>query len=182
MLFRSLAVLSWWLVRLAPKADTSDTPRAVRHDPDYQLERFQIQRYRADGAPGLRLQGERLRHYPDTDEHEVDTVHLWLADEAGRQTEATARSALVSGDGNQVTLRGDVVVDSRAEGQQPVRLEGQQLLVLVKERQLRTDQPVRVQQGQSQFTAAAMVYDEPTRHLDLKGQVRATLTPIRGAR
>lgn len=173
----ALAVLSWWLVRSAPRPTPPAAPGVVRHVADYQLERFQLQRYDADGRPTVRLEGEKLRHFPDTDEHEIDAVRLWLTGSDGRQTEATARQAVVDGDGQRVRLAGDVQVRSQAGDEPPLWFEGQQLLVLVPERQLRTEQPVRVRQGHSEFTAAALVFDEPRRTLQLQGRLRATLTP-----
>ena len=178
----ALAVLSWWLVRIAPRTEPGVAPAGVRHEPDYQLERFQVLRYDAAGQPMLRLEGEKLRHFPDTDEHEIDTVRLWLTGVGGRETQASARQALVSGDGSRVRLEGDVQVQSLAEGETPVQFDGQQLLVLVPERQLSTDQPVRVRQGHSEFTAAALHFDEPRRLLELKGRLHATMQPEKGAR
>jgi lipopolysaccharide export system protein LptC len=177
-----LAVLSWWLVRTAPRPDTTPAPSPARHLADYQLQRFQLQRYDAEGRPTVRLEGEQLRHYPDADQHEIDAVRLWLTGTDGRQTEATARQAVVDGDGNRVRLQGDVQVRSQSGTEPPLMFEGQQLLVLVPERQLRTDQPVRVRHGHSEFTAAALVFDEPRRTLELTGRLHATLTPDKALR
>jgi len=178
----ALAVLSWWLVRSSPRPAAAGAPAAVRHEADYQLERFHLQRYDAEGRPTVRLEGDKLRHYPDSDQHEIDAVRLWLTGTDGRQTEATARQAVVDGDGNRVRLAGDVQVRSQAGSEPPLWFEGQQLLVLVPERQLRTEQPVRVRQGHSEFTAAALVFDEPQRTLQLQGKLRATLTPDKAPR
>jgi lipopolysaccharide export system protein LptC len=72
----------------------------VRHVPDYQVEHFTLERYDAQGRPTTRIEGEHSRHYPDTDEIEIDTVHVLFYHPDGRVTRATAREALASGDGS----------------------------------------------------------------------------------
>jgi lipopolysaccharide export system protein LptC len=180
----ALALASWWLLRTAPKGPEAARPARAGNGPDYQLERFQIRRYDAQGRLAARIEGEKLRHYPDTDEHRIESVRLWLHGADGRLTEATARQGVVNGAQTDVRLMGDVqVVSQDAQGGEPLQLNGQQLHVQVPERQLSTDQPVRVQQGRSAFQAQAMTLDEPSRRLELRGHVRAEMQPQpRGSR
>lgn len=183
LLMVALALLTWWLVRLAPRERAATPAAAVRHEPDYTLESFQIQRYDASGRPTVRIEGRKLRHYPDTDEHEIEALHLWLNGADGRQTEATARQGVVAGDNSWARLEGDVHVVSLAAGEtDPLTMDGQQLLVQISQRQLRTEQPVRVRQGRSAFTASSLEFDENTRLLTLHGPLHAELQPDKGRR
>ncbi|MBQ0934185.1 LPS export ABC transporter periplasmic protein LptC [Ideonella paludis] len=172
-----LALGTWWLVKNAPKPVGPAAEKAVRHEPDYTMATFSIERFDAQGRPIARLMGEQLRHYPDTDEIEIDIVQLIATGEDGRVTHATARRAVALGDGTQVRLEGGAkVVSTGAEGD-VVQIEGDRLIAYLKERRMVADKPVRVRQGQSEFQADALDFDQTQGQLLLQGRVQARLQP-----
>ena len=85
MLMALLAAGTWWLVRNAP---TFEPPRAApppRHEPDYVMRGFVVQRFAADGALRTQIEGDTLRHYPDTDTLEIDQARIRsVADDGAR--------------------------------------------------------------------------------------------------
>ncbi|MEK8046686.1 MAG: LPS export ABC transporter periplasmic protein LptC [Burkholderiales bacterium PBB6] len=174
LLMAMLALGTWWLVKHAPQADAPGGDKSARHEPDYRLERFTLQRYARDGALALELEGEHLRHFPDNDELEIDVVSIVAHGAEGRLTKATARSAVASGDGQHVSLMGGAHVVSTAPGTEPVELTGEHIELRAADNLVVADKPIRVQQGASVFSADAMQFNNLTRQLVLVGPARAT--------
>jgi lipopolysaccharide export system protein LptC len=178
LLMSALAGATWWLARYSPQAPDERPAQAVRHDPDYTAQRAQLQRYSAEGQLIAQVDGEQVRHYPDTDEIEVDTVRLATSGADGRRTEATARQAVAAGDGSRYSLQGGAHVVSTGPDGRTVDITGEHLLVLAQQRQVQSDKPVTVRQGGSVLVADAMDFDEATQFVTLHGRVRATLLPL----
>lgn len=183
LLLSTLAVLTWWLARHSPKPPPERGTEAARHEPDYTARRVLLQRFDAAGRLVAQVEGEQARHYPDTDEIEVDTVLLSTTGVDGRRTRATARQAVAAGDNTRYSLEGGARVVSTGADGRSIEIEGEHLLVLAKERRVRADRPVTVRQGGSALSADAMEFDEVTQRVTLRGRVRAHLRPgdLRGA-
>lgn len=177
LVLSTLAALTWWLARHSPKPLAERGAQAVRHEPDYTARRVLLQRFNADGRLVAQVEGEQVRHYPDTDEIEVDTVLLSTTGIDGRRTRATARQAVAAGDNSRYSLEGGARVVSTSADGHTVEIEGEHLLVLAKERRVRADKPVVVRQGGSALSADAMEFDETTQRVTLRGRVRAHLRP-----
>lgn len=178
LLMVALALGTWWLVKVAPRTDTPTPSLALRHEADYALERFAMQRYDKAGRLVALLEGEQLRHFPDTRELEIDTVRITFTAPDGRVTHITARQAVASDDGVIARLEGDAKVESQGlAGEPPVLIEGQRLLANIPDQQISTDQPVRVRQAGTEFSAESLAYDAITRGLTMQGKVRAVLQP-----
>lgn len=177
LLMGLLASLTWWLVRYSPRPLAESAPAAVRHEPDYTAERAVWQRFDAEGRLVAQVEGEQVRHYPDTDEVEIDTVRVSVTAADGRRTEATARQAVAAGDNSRYRLQGRArVVSTGADGRSVV-MEGEQLQLLARQRRVRADRPVTVRQGGSVLSAERMEFDEATQQLTLGGRVRLLLEP-----
>lgn len=178
LLMSLLAAATWWLARHAPKPPNERPAQAARHDPDYTAQRVTMRRYNPQGKLAIQIEGEQVRHYPDTDEIEVDTVHLSATGPDGRRTRATARQAVAAGDNSRYSLEGGARVVSTGADGHVVEIEGEHLLVLARERKLRSDRPVTVRQGGSELVADAMDFDEVSQQLLLHGRVKARLLPV----
>jgi lipopolysaccharide export system protein LptC len=177
LLMSLLACLTWWLARLTPGAPGERPATTTRHDPDYTAQRVMMQRFNAEGRLVAQIEGEQVRHYPDSDELEVDTVRVSTTGTDGRRTQATARQAVAAGDNSRYSLEGGARVVSTGADGHVVQIEGEHLLVLAKERRVRADRPVTVRQGGSQLVADAMEFDETTQQVTLRGRVRGMLLP-----
>jgi lipopolysaccharide export system protein LptC len=179
-----LALGTWWLVQNTPRdADPRETP-PVRHEPDYLMDNFVAQRFAADGRLVLRLQGERLRHYPDTDEVEIDGVRIEALSPDGRRTTATARQAVLHEATQRLRLIGGADVLSEVAGGEPVRIRGEDLRLDARAQRLTSDQPVQVRQGGTTLSGGGLDYDQAAQRLQLLGAVRAVAPAqaVRGAR
>ena len=171
-----LAAGTWWLVRNAP---TFEAPRAAapaRHEPDYVMTGFVVQRFGADGTLRTQIEGETLRHYPDDDTLEIDAARIRAIGENGTVTTATARRALANGDGSEVQLLGDARVNRPASGkEEAVEFRSEFLHAFRNVEQVRSHLPVVMTQGTDVVRASSMSYDNLSRQVEFKGRASATL-------
>jgi len=177
LLMALLALSTWWLVKNTPRAPGAPESAAVRQDPDYTMNQFALQRFGADGRLKLRVDGERMRHFPDTDRIEIDAARLqaWAPD--GRITRANARRALSNGDGSEVQLMGGATVTSSGPVGEPIEFRGEFLHAFLATERLSSHLPVQVLRGGSDLRAAGFDYDHLSGKLDLLGPMRMVFPP-----
>jgi len=173
-----LSMASWWLVRSMPDVWGGTTEKRVRKDPDYHLERFTTQVFNAQGQRIRSVSGDKARHYPDSDELHIDEVRFSAVNEEGVEVTATARRGIATGDGERVTLLGQVHVVRPAHGQTPrIELHGERLVALQKQEKLLSDLPVEILRDRDRFLANGLDFDMKSGQYQLSGRVRATLQP-----
>ncbi|HWP19640.1 MAG TPA: LPS export ABC transporter periplasmic protein LptC [Burkholderiaceae bacterium] len=187
LLMAALAGATWWLVKNTPVPDEPRAERPLRHEPDYTMSRFTVQRFEGSGRPGSFLEGRELRHYPDTDTLEIDELRLRHVDDEGRVVRAVAERGLSNGDGSEIQLFGGAQVVREAGGSQDVaqnrRLEfrGDFLHLYTVEERVVSHLPVTLRMGDMEVHGDRLRYDNVRRVLELQGRVRGTLPP-QGAR
>ncbi|MGZ5204762.1 MAG: LPS export ABC transporter periplasmic protein LptC [Caldimonas sp.] len=170
-----LAGATWWLVRNAPSLDSPRAAAVTRHEPDYVMTNFVVQRFAADGALRTQIEGDSLRHFPDDDTLEIDTARIRATGRDGAVTLASARRALANGDGSEVQLLGDARVVRPGDGkEETVEFRGEFLHAFRNIEQVRSHLPVVVTQGASVVRAEGMVYDNLARTVELKGRASAS--------
>ena len=173
-----LAMASWWLVRSMPDLWGDASGRPARKDPDYHLERFTTQVFNAQGQRIRSVSGDKARHYPDSDELHIDEVRFSAVNEEGVEVTATARRGIATGDGERVTLLGQVHVVRPAHGQTPrIELHGERLVALQKQEKLLSDLPVEILRDRDRFLANGLDFDMKSGQYQLSGRVRGTLQP-----
>ena len=180
LLMGLLALGTWWLVKNTPGPDAPAEAPLSREEPDYTMDHFVVERFDKDGRLKLRLQGERLRHFADTDIIEIDEAQVRAVAEDGRVTLARSRRAVANGDGSEVQLIGDARVDSRGPRGEPIQFRGEFLHAFLNTERVRSHLPVVVTSNGSEFHAAGMDYDHLTGQLQLQGKMRALLQPSAG--
>jgi len=175
-----LASGTWWLVRNAPSVDTPRAAVPLRHEADYTMTGFVVQRFGSDGALRTEIAGERLRHFPDDDTLEIEQPRIRSIGDDGVVTVANAKKALANGDGSEVQLLGDAHVVRPAQGkEEQIEFRSDFLHAFRNVERLRSHLPVVVTQGQSVVRAQGMEYDNLSRVVDLKGRTSATFVPPR---
>lgn len=175
LLMAVLAAGTWWLVRNAPAIDTHPAVAPVRHEADYVMTNFMVQRFGPDGSLRTQLEGAQLRHYPDDDTLEIDDARIRAVGDNGSLTLASANRALANGDGSEIQLIGDARVTRPADGKEAeVQFRSEFLQAFRNIEQLRTNQPVVVTQGPNVVHAQGMEYDNLRRVVQLKGRSSAT--------
>ena len=172
-----LVLASWWLVKNSPRLAAPAEDRPLSSEPDYTMEQFALERFDAQGRLKLRIEGARLKHYPASDRIEIEDAQIRAIAEDGRVMLASARQALGNGDGSEVQLLGGAEVTSTDANGAPLVMRGEFLHAFLVTEQVRSHLPVQVQMGSSQLRAAGLDYDHGLRRLDLRGPMRAELTP-----
>jgi len=174
VLMALLALGTWWLVKNSPRPAPDVPTAAVRHEPDYTMQRFTVQRFTPAGRLRAQLEGEELRHYPDNDTAEIDHVQLRAWGEAQQLTTATARRALVNGDATEVQLLGGAqVVRETRDGAPAIEFRGEFLHAFLDTERVRSHLPVVVRRGATEIRGDALDYDNLERVVQLRGRVRA---------
>jgi len=175
-----LASGTWWLVRNAPSVDVPREAAPLRHEADYTMTSFVVQRFGSDGVLRTQIEGDRLRHFPDDDTLEIDQARIRAIGNDGVVTVANARRALANGDGSEVQLLGDARVVRPAHGkEEQVEFQSEFLHAFRNVERLRSHLPVVVTQGRSVVHAEGMEYDNLARVVDLKGRTSATFVSPR---
>lgn len=178
LLMLLLALGTWWLVKNTPSAEVDRVEPPPRHEPDYTMSDFSVQRFGADGAMRVQIDGERMRHFPDSDTLEIDAPRIRAIGPAGQVTIASARRALANGDGSEVQLIGQAqVVREAVAQQQAIEFRGEFLHAFLNTERVRSHLPVVVRQGAIELRADGIEYDNLARIVDLKGRVRGTFAP-----
>jgi lipopolysaccharide export system protein LptC len=178
LLMGLLALGTWWLVKNSPTFDTEGVDKPVRHEPDYTMARFSVERFTQDGRLRLRIEGDEMRHYPDDDTVEVDNPRIRSYAPDGRAVVATARRAISNGDGSEVQLLGGAqVVREAGAGQAAIEFRGEFLHAFFATGELRSHLPVTLRRGGTELRADTLDYRHRDQRVQLKGRVRATFPP-----
>ena len=178
LLMGLLALGTWWLVNITPKPEAERVPVAPRHEPDYTMQRFTVQRFAPDGRMRVQIEGELMRHYPDTDTLEIENPRIRAVGTDGRVTLASALRALSNGDGSEVQLFGSAqVVREAPVAQDAMEFRSEFLHAFLNTERVRSHLPVVVRRGGAELRAEGMEYDNLARVVELKGRQRAVFVP-----
>ncbi len=176
-----LAMLTLWLDRTVEL--TVESPaRALTHEPDYVIEKFNLQRLDANGEPRYRLSAARMVHFPDDDSSHLTMPRLIQSQPAKPATRISATRGLVSADGSEVKLYGDVELfkagaDVGAPGGRTddMRVLTAYLRVVPDDDKADTTERVTIEQGTSTLSGTGMTYDNRYRRIALLSSVRGTM-------
>lgn len=177
LLMGLLALATWWLVKNSPMPAVPRPVPPPSSEPDYTMEQFVVERFDPQGRLQLRIEGQRLRHFPDVDRIEVDDPRVRVVGRGGRATLAQARRALSNGDGSELQLLGDARIDGSDEQGRPLAFRGEFLHLYTRTERVKSHLPVLVRSGGSEFRAAGLDYDHLAGLLQLQGPIRAVLLP-----
>lgn len=178
LLMALLALGTWWLIKATPVPGEDRPAAAPRHEADYAMTTFMVQRFAADGTMRAQIEGDALRHFPDTDTLEIDNARIRALSGDGRVTLATARRALANGDATELQLQGGAHVTREAQGADPaIEFRSEFLHAFLNVERVRSHLPVTVVRGATQVSADAMEYDNLARTIEFKGKMRAVFAP-----
>lgn len=173
-----LALGTWWLVKNTPLAGEVRVAAPLHHEPDYEMRNFAVQRFTPEGPLRAQIEGDAMRHYPDTDTLEIDNVRLRAVAPDGRVTLATARQAIANGAGTEVQLMGgaEIVREATADDA-AIYFKGEFLHAFLDTERVRSHLPVTVTRGGTQVHAEGMEYSHLDRLIQFSGRMRASFSP-----
>lgn len=174
-----LALSTYWLYRNTPGAPVVEGSKAPSHEADYFMRGFSIRSFGPDGKLKSEIRGDFMRHYPDTDTLEIESVRMKAPRGETHVTIATARKALSNGDGSEVQLLGQARVHrelqpgAAANGEQPMSFEGEFLHVFAQTERVRSHLPVTVMRGSDRIESASLDFSYLDRNATFNGRVNA---------
>jgi len=178
LLMALLALATWWLVKNTPLPGEAPEPAPPRHEADYSMRSFTVQRFAKEGPLRVQIEGAVLHHFPDTDTLEIEEVRIRAIGPNGRLTLASARRAIANGDASEVQLVGGAQVTREPMGGEPaIRMTSEFLHAFLDRERVRSHLPVIVRRGATEIRADAFEYDHLSRVIDFRGRVRATIAP-----
>jgi len=180
LLLGGLAGLTYWL-----DAQVTDPgPRrdgGGRHDPDMFAEGVRAVELDADGRPAQTLSAAAARHYPDDDTIEFEAPRLAVTRPGEPSFTIEAQRARVSGDREHAYFEGAVRA-TRAAGpergdESRITLATEYLHVIPKQDRAETDKPVTIEEGRGIIRATGLIFDNASKTLQFKSEVRGTVEP-----
>ncbi len=173
MLMALLAAATGWLVKHTPLPGDTAVRSAPRPGPDYSMSEFSITRFDPQGQYQVRIEGRLLRHFPDTDQVEIDGVRMHAISPQGRVTDARAQRAVANADASEVQLFGAAQVRSEQPGSPSLEVDGAHLHIYLRSERLLSDQPVALRRGDSLIQASGISLDNRAQTLTLAGPLKA---------
>ena len=177
MLMVALALGTWLIAKNTPGLLSPSTPGVVKHEADYTLDHFTLQRFDPTGALKVEIEGEHMQHFPDDDIMEVEQIRVVTTEPDGRRMIATALHGRARGDSSEVWLDGQAQVVSESAGRTADPDERRAPARAAQAAPGRLKYMVLVRQGDSEFNADGLEYDDNTRLLTLHGNVHALMQP-----
>ncbi len=102
-----LALLTVWLDRTA-ELGSPRPPAPVLHEPDYVVDKFVLKRLSDTGETRYVLSSARMTHYPDDDTSHLEQPRLVQGQSGASETHVSAVRGVVSANGSEVKLYGNV--------------------------------------------------------------------------
>ena len=177
LLMLLLALFTWWLVKNTPSTPGDAAEPAARHEADYTMSKFTLERFDAGGRLKVRVEGAQMRHFPDSERYEVDEVQMRAIAPDGRVTLASARKAISNGDASEVQLLGAAHITSVDADGKPIEMSGEFLHAYLTQERVHSHLPVLITAAGSTVSAAGLDYDHGQRRLELQGPMRAVFPP-----
>ena len=169
----TVGALAWWY-----GSDTGprDTPSAQREGlPDYTVDNLSATIMSETGSPARHLTSRELRHFPADDSTELEQPVLTVFDDATPPWVIRSAKGWLSGDGEDLRLKGRVFIDREAgETTRPLHMRTNELLLRPRQDYAETFQPLLATSGADWLTSAngaRIWYGTPTR-VELAGPVR----------
>lgn len=167
-----LAAVTFWLDREVQPPEAGADPK-MRHDPDYVVDNFSATRVGPDGRPQDVLYAHRMSHYPDDDTTHLDLPRLVTFRNNAEAVTVTAKTALLSSNGENAYLNDDVKLVRAAHDNHGVLIMETTYLHVIPETHIaQTDRAVKIFDANMLITAVGLELNSETRILKLLSNVR----------
>lgn len=181
-----LGLSSYFLAQQAERMLRAPPSGPPRHEPDYFVDRLKVLKVDEQGAPSLRIEAHRMRHFPDDDSIEFDSPRIVTLAPDRPEIRVQAQRGVGPDDGSRIELTGDVKIRrvARAGDDATQTPRSRDLMasttratVQLDERIVTTDQPVEIEIGADRLTGTGMRLESEARRLLIESAVRGTIAP-----
>jgi len=139
---------------------------------DFFAEGIVLTGFDALGHPRYRLFADRMTHYGNSDDIDMVKPRILSMRPDQPQVQASALSAHAQNNGQTVQMRGSVVITRAATpGQEPLRMETEELSAVPDEDHFWADGPVQMFSGRTTLRARGMDMDNVARRIELRSEV-----------
>ena len=172
------ALLTLWLQNAFK--DTTLMPVAKqKHFPDYFMDGFSVQQMDKDGEPAYVLTADRLQHFSDSDNSEVQLPRIEIHDLRGNWS-VVAKRAVVYGGSDIIQLYEQVKIRRQGTPQQPtLAIDTSYLKIDPNKKLAETTQPTHITSGTLVLDSQGMVFDSNRDILKLTSNVRGSYAPVK---
>ena len=183
-----LGLSSYFLAKQAERMASRPADRTVAHEPDYFVDRIKVLKVDESGAPSLRIEARRMRHFPDDKTFEFDAPRVVTLAPDRPEVTVSALRGVGPDDGSTVELIGEVRIERKAEppsgtgpgarpATRPLSATTNRATVLLEQRVVTTDQAVDIDIGGDRLAGTGMRLDSDARRLEIDSAVRGTVMP-----
>ena len=149
-----------------------------RGQADYYATGVHMLRFNPQGHASMQLRADRLEHVPDREQLKLVQPRLWLSSQANgasdvSHTQIVAREGLISDDGNQATLSGDVVIVRKAQESPSLQIQSERALIDAKRERIELPEAVHIEQGESWVRGTSLVLNQAEKTLRIGARVQA---------
>jgi lipopolysaccharide export system protein LptC len=178
ILLAVVTVTSYWYSR-EMRRTTLRTPPSPG-TPDFVVDRVVMTQFDESGQGRYRLFAERLSYFNENDDIELAGPRLVGLQPDEPQVQASALRARVTNAGERVLMQGDVLLQRAMDaGRPPLTIRTERMTAIPDLEQFSSDVPVRIEQGDTRLTGAAMEYDNLKHVLTVSGGLRGEMAPAR---
>lgn len=168
-----LGMASYYFAKQAENQAYRAPAQAGRPDPDYFVERMALMRADASGAPSVRVEAERMLHYPLTRQITFTRPIIMTLDEQQPLLTISAQRGLATDSGDEANLYGDVRVLRAATAHEPaMQVDTQAARIDLVQKTVSTDQPVDIIAGDNRLRGVGLEIREHSRQLELRSRVQ----------
>ena len=173
-----LAGLTFWLSR-AVTGVPGKGDGAKRHDPDMFAENVNAKQFGVEGSVRYTLSARKMVHYPDDDTSHLSEVRFQATERDALPFSATSDTAWLTQNGDEVFLRGNVVMVREAgPTSSQITVHTTYLHIIPDAGIAETDQPVEIRDASGVVNAASMLANNKLGTIALT-QVRAVYAKAR---
>ncbi len=176
VLLAIVTATSYWYARdmRRPVQRTQPSPGA----PDFVVDHVVLTQFDDSGQARYKLFAKQLTHFSENDDIELGEPRLVGLQPNQPQMQAASRTARVTSGGEKVLMRGDVLIQRAAAGDEPpLTIRSQMVTAIPDEERFVSDVPALIERGGSRLEGAAMVYENLRRVLTVTGGLRGELAP-----
>lgn len=165
-----IAIAAGWAI-MRQRANLSASGESDAR-PDYVLHDFEIITLQKDGTEGFTLQAPKLARSPGNHEMNIDQPTFLFPDKQGQRWRSRSATGWVDGEGNEVRLRGNVILDN-PQAAKSMRVETEALNVFPNANRATSDQQVTITQPGATIRGRGLEAQLDTQRVTLKSEVRA---------